>query len=385
MIVLKSSFAMRFSFKYPFKNLSLLKTFQKNIQTSQKSPKMEVPNKFLQKLQKGETIVIGEGYLFEMERRGFLSLGKFIPIAALTNPSGLKELHREFVHCGSDVVLAFTYYAHKERLAKTGQEQLVEQLNKKALEIAKEVIKEPGNEHCLLSGNICNTNVYDPKDPKSKDLVLEMFRDQCKWAKEAEVDLILAETIGYLGEAELALQAIKEVNLPAIINMSFTEFKTGKSLDGFTFEECAKTLRDKGADVVGSNCHLGPDDMIAYGERIRKAVDGPISLIPIPYRTEACSFFHLKNLDHTKKHTDKAFPDSLENYLCTRGEIKEFGEKAKKLGAQVIGLCCGTSPYHVRALCNGLGIKTRADEYGVDMSKHFKFGENSLDVNKEGY
>ena len=342
-------------------------------------------NRFLQRLQTDETIVCGEGYLFEMEHRGYLSLGKFIPIAALSNPSGLKELHREFVHCGSDIVLAFTYYAHKERLAKTGQEQLVEELNKKALEIAKEVIKEPGNEHCLLSGNICNTNMYDPNDPKSKNVCLEMFRDQCKWAKEAEVDLIIAETIGYLGEALLALQAIKEVNLPAVVNMSFTEFKSGKSLDGFTFEECFKSLKEKGADVVGSNCHLGPDDMLELGEKLRKAVDGPICLIPITYRTEKCCFFNLKNLDHTKTHTDKAFPDSLENYLSTRGEIKEFGEKVKKLGAKVVGLCCGASPYHLRALCNGLGKKCRGDDYNVDMTKHFKFGNGALDVNKEDY
>lgn len=342
-------------------------------------------NKFLQRLQKGDTIVCGEGYLFEMERRGYLTLGQFIPIAVLKNPEGLRQLHREFVNCGSDIVLAFTYYAHKERLGKIGEEKLVEEVNRKALQIAKEVINEPGNEHCLLAGNICNTNIYNPDDPKTHETALEMFREQCKYAKEAEVDLIVAETISYLAEAELALQAIKEVGLPAVINMAFVEFKSGKSLDGFTFGECAKVLRQKGADVVGSNCHLGPDDTLAVGEQLRAAVDGPISLLPIPYRTECCSFFYLKNLDASKKSSERAFPDTFENYLCTRYQIREFGEKAKKLGVQFVGLCCGASPYHLRALCNGLGKQCRANEYNIDMSRHYKFGEKALDVNKEAY
>lgn len=346
---------------------------------------VEPTNRFLKRLHRGETIVCGEGYLFEMERRGFLSLGHFIPIAVVKNPEGLKQLHREFVHCGSDIVLAFTYYAHKERLSKIGQESLVEEINKKALQLAKEVINEPGNEHCLLAGNICNTNIYDPKDPKTHEAVLEMFREQCKYAKEAEVDLVIAETLGYLGEAELALKAIKEVNLPSVINMSFNEFKTGKSLDGFTFEECGQALRKLGADVVGSNCHLGPDDMLEVGTRLKKAVEGPISLLPIPYRTECCSFFYLKNHDTAKKSSARAFPDSLENYLCTRYEIEAFGKKAKELGVQFVGLCCGASPYHLRALCDGLGKACRADEYNIDMTKHYKFGEKALEVNKETY
>ena len=342
-------------------------------------------NRFLARLIKGETIVCAEGYLFEMERRGYLSLGQFIPISVLTNPQGLKELHREFVHCGSDIVLAFTYYAHKERLATIGQEGLVEEINRKALQLAKEVIQEPGNEHCLLAGNICNTNLYDPKDPKTHETVLEMFRDQCRWAKEANVDLIIAETISYLGEAKLALKAIQEVNLPSVINMCFNEKDMASSQDGYTLEECYKTLRKAGADVVGSNCHLGPKDMLKVGEKIRKAVEGPIALLPIPFRTEGCGFFHLENKDHTKTGTNKAFPDSLEYYLNTRGEIREFGVKAKELGVQVVGLCCGAAPYHVRALCNGLGKECRANEYNIDMSKHYRFGDKALEVNKVKY
>jgi len=53
--------------------------------------------------------VCGEGYLFEMERRGFVSLGQFVPTVVLDDPNALKQLHREFINCGSDIVLAFTY------------------------------------------------------------------------------------------------------------------------------------------------------------------------------------------------------------------------------------------------------------------------------------
>lgn len=341
-------------------------------------------NRFVQRLNAGETIVCGEGYLFEIERRGYLCLGHFVPTVVVDNPEAVKQLHREMINCGSDIILAFTYYAHKERLAKVGKEHLVDEINKKALEIAKEVMAEPGNENVLLAGNICNTNLYQNNE-ESKKVVLEMFREQCRSAKEAGAELIIAETIGWLGEAELALQAINEVNLPSVINLSFHQKDTTKTTDGFSIEETYTRLRNQGATVVGSNCHLGPNDILKVGEVIRKTIEGPISLLPVTYRTNNCGFFHLENQDETKLETSKAFPDSMEYYMSTRGEIAKFGYECKQLGIQFVGLCCGSSPYLLRALCNGVGKSCRADKFNVDMSKHFKFGDKALDVNKEKY
>src|SRR5215471_915583 len=106
-------------------------------------------------------VICAEGYLFEFERR-------------------------EYMHAGSDVVEAFTYYAHREKLAMIGREGDLESLNRQALRIAKEV----GAEHdSLVAGNICNTNVYDPDEPATHKVVRDMFNEQVGWAAEAGVDL----------------------------------------------------------------------------------------------------------------------------------------------------------------------------------------------------
>ena len=84
-------------------------------------------------------MICAEGYLFEFERRGYLQAGAFVPEVVLEHPDLVDELHREFVHAGSDVVEAFTYYAHREKLRLIGKEHLLEEMNRQALAIAKGV------------------------------------------------------------------------------------------------------------------------------------------------------------------------------------------------------------------------------------------------------
>ena len=61
----------------------------------------------MERLKRGESIIVAEGYVFEFERRGYLRAGAFVPEVVLEHPDFVKSLHREFVHAGSDVVLAF--------------------------------------------------------------------------------------------------------------------------------------------------------------------------------------------------------------------------------------------------------------------------------------
>src|SRR5215216_4442849 len=102
-------------------------------------------------------VLCAEGYLFELERRGYLQAGAYVPEVVLEHPELVAGLHREFVHAGSDVVEAFTYYAHREKLRLVGSEHLLEPLNRNALEIAGTVARETG---ALFAGDVCNTNVY---------------------------------------------------------------------------------------------------------------------------------------------------------------------------------------------------------------------------------
>src|SRR3546814_10755770 len=77
-----------------------------------------------------EPVICAEGYLFELERRGYLQAGAYVPEVVLEHPDMVRQLHREFVHAGSDVVEAFTYYAHREKLRIIGKEELLEPLNR---------------------------------------------------------------------------------------------------------------------------------------------------------------------------------------------------------------------------------------------------------------
>src|SRR5438552_1626791 len=97
----------------------------------------------LERLEQGP-VICAEGYLFECERRGYLQAGAFVPEVVLEHPEVVTELHREFVHAGSDVVEAFTYYGHREKLRIIGKEHLLEALNHRALELARAVADETG-------------------------------------------------------------------------------------------------------------------------------------------------------------------------------------------------------------------------------------------------
>ena len=73
-------------------------------------------------------VLIAEGYLFAMERRGYLSAGAFVPEVVLEHPEVVSQLHREFIRAGSDIVQEFTYYCHREKLRIIGKEDLLEPL-----------------------------------------------------------------------------------------------------------------------------------------------------------------------------------------------------------------------------------------------------------------
>src|SRR5262249_2414073 len=138
----------------------------------------------LERLAQGP-VICAEGYLFELERRGYVQAGAFVPEAVLDHPEVVAQVHRDFVHAGSDVGGAFTYSAHREKLKIIGREQDLERMNRDALRIAKAVAQETGT---LFAGDICNTNVYDPDDARSHDAARAMFEEQVAWAAEAGVD-----------------------------------------------------------------------------------------------------------------------------------------------------------------------------------------------------
>jgi betaine-homocysteine S-methyltransferase len=315
-------------------------------------------------------VICAEGYLFELERRGYVQAGPFVPEAVLDHPEVVTQLSRDFVHAGSDVVPAFTYYAHREKMRLVGKEDLLEQINRQALAIAKQVASESD---ALFAGDICNTNVF-AEDDASKNAARAMFEEQVGWALEAEVDFVIGETFSHAEEALAALRAIKDAGLPAVITMAAHQQPLTR--EGWTLGEAFRRLDAEGADVVGLNCMRGPATMLPLLEEIREAVSCHVAALPVPYRTHERepTFQSLRDPDSDALPSDMPFPTALDPFTCNRYEIAEFARAAQQTGVTYLGLCCGGAPHHVRSLAEALGRTPPASRYSADMSKHAFFG-----------
>ena len=339
-------------------------------------------SRFLERLEQGP-VICAEGYLFEFERRGYLQAGAFVPEVVLEHPELVAQLHREFVHAGSDVVEAFTYYAHREKLRLIGKEDALEEINRQALQIAAEVARESDS---LLAGDICNTNVYDAGDPQSAATVRAMFEEQVGWAAGEGVDFIIGETFSWGEEALIALEVIKETGLPAVMTLAVHQEPTTR--EGWTPADACRRLEDAGAAVVGLNCIRGPQTMLPLIESIRKACDGHIAALPVPYRTTADepSFQSLTDPGCDCIPGGRPFPTALDPFTCNRYEIEEFTKAAAAIGVTYLGVCCGAAPHHIRSVAEALGRKPPASRYSADMSRHAFLGsEASLKPVNQSY
>jgi len=322
----------------------------------------------LDRLERGP-VICAEGYLFELERRGYLQAGGFVPEVVLDHPEKVTELHREFVHEGSDVVEAFTYYAHREKLRLIGKEELLEKINRQALALAREIAHESSS---LFAGNVCNTNVYTGEE--SRATVRAIFEEQVGWAVEAGVDFVIGETFSWAGEALLATEVIKEAGLPAVVTLVI--HRHSETREGWSPEEACRRIEEAGADVVGLNCSRGPRTMLPLLESIRGAVTGHVAALPVPYRTtdDETSFQSLSDPDSGSLGDDRPFPTALDSFTCNRYEIAEFATAAHALGVNYLGVCCGAAPHHIRSMAEALDRTPPASRYSSDMSKHAYFG-----------
>jgi betaine-homocysteine S-methyltransferase len=318
-------------------------------------------------------VICAEGYLFEFERRGYLQAGAYVPEIVLEHPELVAGLHREFVHAGSDVVEAFTYYAHREKMRIIGKEDLIEPLNRNALAIARQIADESG---CLAAGDLSNTNAFYP-DAETRREVRAMFAEQVQWIVDAGMDFVIAETLSWGEEALLALEVIKEAGLTAVVTLSI--HREGEVREGWTPEDTCARLEQAGADVVGLNCIRGPRTMLPLIARIRDAVDCHVAALPVPYRTTEAepSFQSLTDPDCDCIPGDRPFPVALDPFTCNRYEIAEFGREAYELGVHYLGVCCGAGPHHIRSLAEALGRETPASRYSPDMSRHAFLGTDA--------
>jgi betaine-homocysteine S-methyltransferase len=293
-----------------------------------------------------EGTVLGDGgYLLELEKRGYVQAGPFTPEVVIEHPEALEQLHREFLRAGAEVLQTMTFYASDDKLATVGMAGKVDEINREAVRIAREVAAEGG---VSVAGNLSLTWAYDPNDDASPDHVRGLFDRQLQDQLDAgPPDFWIGETFSFTGEALLFVERAKSTGLPVMATMSFEKLPA-RSYEGDTPGEAAKKLADAGADVVGVNCLNGPAQQLPIAIEMVEALGGATAVAaqPVAYATS----------DDSPDFTAWSdFPYGLSARTLARGDLAAFAADARDAGVRYIGSCCGSVAEHVRAMAKVLG------------------------------
>jgi betaine-homocysteine S-methyltransferase len=301
-----------------------------------------------------QSVVLGDGgYLIELERRGFVDSGsgrekvgtgrgsgQFTPEVAIENPEALRELHREFLNAGSQVLQALTFFGTREKLNRAGYGAQTESINATAVKLAKEV----AGDQALVAGSVSRTQLTEREGMESLGKSRDHIAEQIRLLKDAGVDFLILETFFHLAEMKVALECAAAADLPAVATMSFRPL-ISKCTDGHTPAECARVMADLGAIAVGANCEQDPRRMLPLLREMRGATSVPLAAQPAAFRTtdECHSFTRLP-----------AFPDDLETIQVSRRQFLDFGKVAKSEGIGYLGGCCGCNAAYIRSLARGV-------------------------------
>ncbi len=287
-----------------------------------------------------DDVVLGDGgYIVELEKRGYVIAGAFTPELALEYPDAIRELHREFLRAGAEVLQVMAFYGSRSKLATVGKADQTFEINQKTTQIAKDV----AGDQALVAGDLSATWTWDANSKSVQSNIAGMFDEQIE--AQDGVDFFIGETFWHLGEALLCLERIKaKTNLPAMITMSYRA--TTETDDGYSAADCARMLADAGAEIVGVNCMRDPVHTYPILQEMRDATDAYIAAQPVAHRTS----------DEVPWFTGtSAFPDKLEPTQMTRYEMADYALQAKAMGVNFIGACCGTVAVHLREMAKVLG------------------------------
>ena len=299
-------------------------------------------------------IVLGDGgYLIELERRGWVDSGsgrekvgtgkgsgQFTPEVAIENPDALRELHREFLNAGSQVLQALTFFGTREKLNRAGYGEQTEAINAAAVRIAREI----AGSQALVAGSVSRTQLFEREGPSAAEHVRDLITEQVRLLADAKVDFLILETFFHLQEMLIAIECSRASGLPIVATMTFRPRLT-ESSDGHSPADCARAMVDAGAAGVGANCEQEPDRMLSIIREMRNAVTVPIAAQPAAFRTtdETPCFTRLPQ-----------FPDELEAIQLPRASFQRFAQIARSEGIQYLGGCCGCNAAYIQAFARGL-------------------------------
>lgn len=278
---------------------------------------------FLERLEQG--IIVGDGAMGTLLYHRGVPLSACFEVLNLQQPDTVRQIHRDYLAAGAQLLETNTFAANRLRLATAGLEEQVHDINALGARLARQVAKR----NALVAGAIGPLGRV-PGETTELDTMerRRMFREQMQGLAEGGADLLLLETFSSLEELELAVTEARDTGLPVVAQMAF--FEGGRTREGVAAAEAARRLIAAGASVVGANCGSGPKDLLAVLRTMAAETDRPLS-----------------------GFANSGFPEYVDGryiYLATPPYFAARGREMAEAGARLIGGCCGTTPEHIRAL-----------------------------------
>lgn len=269
----------------------------------------------------------------QLDKRGLMSRGR----NNLDAPEAVLEIHREYARCGCHALTTNTLTMNRIYIETHNVGVDVRDVNRAGAELARQA----ANDNQYVLGDISSTGqLLEPYGNYKESAFYDTFKEQAQTLAEAGVDGFIIETIFDLREALCALRACKDnFSLPVIASIAFTtETKGGRTIMGNSAEDCAKSLTEAGADVIGANCgDLDPTQMATVVSILKSATNLPVLAQP--------------NAGKPKLVDDKTVFE-----MAPSGFAAGIAE-CLNAGASIVGGCCGTTPEHIRAVAEMLDKK----------------------------
>jgi methionine synthase I (cobalamin-dependent)/5,10-methylenetetrahydrofolate reductase len=244
----------------------------------------------------------------------------------LKQPDLVRDIHREYLRAGAELLETNTFGANPSKLATYGLAADGERINSAAASIAREA----ASERASVVGAIGPLGVrIEPFGELSVDEARHAFGRQVRGLLAGGVDGFILETFSDVNELGAALTAVREhCDLPIIAQMTVgTDGKTHYGTDPVTF---GPALEAMGANVIGVNCSVGPHGVLEAIEKLAKVVTVPLSAQP--------------NAGLPREVGDRKI------YMASPEYMASYARRIVEAGARFVGGCCGTTPEHIRAV-----------------------------------